>query len=175
MKKIIALVALVAMSAAYAKDLVSVDISRLITESKQGKELRNRIDSEVEQLQQYQNTEVAKLQEKNNDLLRQSKALDAEVLNSKIVALKMEERRLQRELQARQEDIQAMMQSEQEILRRKVTAVAANMREEKEWSGVFDSSAPYVVAAGDDVTSVVLERFDSAFTDAAVNDDVRGA
>ncbi len=175
MKKVIALAALVAMSGVYARELVSVDIARLITESKQGQELRKRIDSEVEQLQQYQNTEVAKLQEKNNDLLKQSKALDVDVLNNKLMALKMEERRLQRELQARQEDIQTMMQSEQEMLRRKVTTAATSMREEKGWAGVFDSSAPYVLAAGNDVTGEVLGRMDSDFTDVAVNDDVRGA
>jgi len=145
--------------------LVTIDSNRLLAESKRGHALQRKIEQQAQELQEYQQKLVADLRKQGEELQKKAKVLSQEAQQKHLIELRIAERKMQRELEGRREDLQMAAQQEQEAVRRELVTVATGLLEKNEWGALIDVSAPAVLASAQniDVTEKVLAEADMMY------------
>lgn len=173
MKKILSLgLTLGLFTSIISADLVSIDSLRILQESKEGKILAEKLQTDIKKFQEEvvgAQSEVVKLQE---TIQKQAKLLSKEALIEKGEELTKIKKRAERDLADKEESLKLRVQREQTKLRDKQLTIAKKVFDTKKWGMMIDKNTPGVlfVNSAIDKTDELLDVVDETFTkETAIN------
>jgi len=147
--------------------IASVDMLKLMRESKEGKKLEAEVREEVGQFESFVRKSGADFMAEREALSKQASVLSKEAFAEKQAKLARNQKDLQHQIESRREELTGSIQRQQLKLRDTQLTLARNVQKEKGWSLLVEKNAPGLLGVADstdktsDLITVVNADFDN--------------
>ncbi len=163
------IVALMLPIASQATEIAVVDMQRVMGKSKAANSARDQLDAKQKNFQSQVSKTEADLQAKDKELAKQRGLLSSEEFNKKLKDFRENAATAQRDVQQKRMKLRRAFEGAIVTIQNKVTAIVANIANEKNVDMVIPSTQSLYVKPSLDITDEVLKRLDNDLPSMKVN------
>lgn len=145
-----------------------VDYQRLLREAKAAQSIRTQIEARRTRYQEEIRTEEKRLVEQEKELARQRGVLSTEAFAQKRAAFEQDAARVQRMVQERRRELDAVSSAAYAELRNAIIEVVGGLAKDREFNLVLPSSAVLLFSPQLDLTEEALTQLDRRLPDVPV-------